>query len=114
VNLWTNSLADVELLQRCIQLKKQLADEPVSTRSLISTFTELERVALRWLALGKRMGLPEDVDHAVTYVMRLTTSIRMLHLASSMMLASNPATVAIGVAGFAMGVISFSDALVGY
>lgn len=82
--------------------------------NLMSSFQRFEQVALRYLALARRMGLPEDVEQAVNRVMRLVTALRMLQLASSLMLATNPVTFALGAAGFGMGVLSFGDALVGY
>ena len=83
-------------------------------RRSLDTFRQVERLALRWLVVAKRMGLPEDVDAVVNKMARILTSIRMLQMSMSLMLSTNPLTAAIGVAGFTGSVMTLSDSLVGY
>jgi hypothetical protein len=101
-------LADIELKISRIENKA-----PQMSRAL-TTFSQAERLALRWLVLAQRMGLPEDVDAAVNRIARLITAIEMLRTASNLLLASNPVTMAIGVAGLIGGALSVSDAMAGY
>lgn len=82
--------------------------------STLKTFQQVERLALRYLVLARRMGLPEDVDAAINLVARLITSIRMLQISLSMLYATNPLTAAIGVAGLIGGAVSITDSLAGY
>ena len=80
----------------------------------LQTFQQIERLALRWLVLSRRLGLPDDTARAIDLIARLISSIRMLQLSMSLMYATNPLTAAIGVAGLVGGVMSFGDAFAGY
>lgn len=68
-------------------------------RENLENFRQLERLALRYLVLARRMGLPEEVGSAVDKVNQLIVTIRMLQISVSMLMASNPVMMLIGVAG---------------
>lgn len=80
----------------------------------LATFRELERVALRYLVLAKRMGLPEDVDRAINFITRLVVVARQAQISLSLLMTTNPVTVALGIAGLAMSAISLTDSFSGY
>jgi hypothetical protein len=101
-------LADIELKINSIEGK-----QPKLEKSL-DTFRQVERLALRWLVLAQRMGLPEDVDGAVGKIAQLISAIRMLDISMNLMLATNPYTAAIGVAGLIGSAMTMSDVLAGY
>ena len=101
-------LADIELKINNIEGKQPKLE------STLQTFREIERLALRWLVLSRRLGLPDDVDQAINKVAQLITSIRMLQISMSLLYATNPLTAAIGVAGLIGGVISITDTFAGY
>ena len=103
-----------ELLTGIESKNENLIRDMPKTREALTTYRDLERVTLRYLVLAKRMGLPEDVDNAIGYITRLVTVIRMAHISISLMMASNPVTAAMGIAGLATTVISSTDLLAGY
>lgn len=111
------TLAEIDKLLADIELKiSKITDS--GTREKLertrNTFIEVERLALRWLVLAKRMGLPEDVDMAVSAIAQLITMIRMAQIAMNLAMASNPLTAAIGVAGLIGVAYSTGDLLAGY
>ena len=55
--------------------------------SLMSNFRKLEMIAVRYLAIARRMGLPEDVQAAVDAIARMIVMIRQAQLAFSMLYA---------------------------
>lgn len=101
-------LADIEL-----KITKLQTDAP-RTRELLVTFRQIERLTLRYLALTRRMGLPEDTQNAISFLMRLVTVIRMAQISISLMMASNPVTAAIGIAGLIGSAMTLQDSLIGY
>lgn len=82
--------------------------------STLKTFTQLEQLALRWLVLARRMGLPEELDRGINLVARMISAIRMMQMASSLLMMTNPVTFAIGAAGLLGGALSLTDAFAGY
>ena len=103
--------AELEQIRQIVaELEPQLERAPRQ----LATFRELERVALRYLVLARRMGLPEDVDRAVNLLARLVTTARMAQISLSMLMMGNPLTAALGIAGLAGAVLSLNDAFAGY
>ena len=60
------------------------------------------------------MGLPEEADGAIAKIAQLISTIRMLQISMNLMLASNPLTMGIGVAGLIGSAMTMSDVLAGY
>jgi hypothetical protein len=111
----------MQVLQEIMQLlngvtikTEQIKRDIPQTREALATFRQLERIALRFLVLAKRMGLPEDIDRGISKVMELIVAIRMLQMSMNMMMASNPYTMIIGMAGFAGSIMTFGSMLEGY
>lgn len=114
-----------ELLVKIDELLSGMTDEtdtaidklPEIQDSAIS-LRQVERLALRWLILARRMGLPEEFGRAADFLSRVVVMIRMATMSINMMLSTNPVTAAIGIAGLAGAVVSvFSSggsALEGY
>lgn len=113
-----------ELLQVLIEIDAILKGITVKTaeieqrtpvmRENLTTFREVERLALRWLALSRSMGLPDYVSGAIDKVMQLVVTIRMAMISINLMLASNPVTALIGVAGLLGTAASMGSMLEGY
>jgi len=82
--------------------------------SALQTFKDIERLALRWLVITRRLGLPEDVGNALDKIARLLVMINMLQMSMSMLMATNPFTVGIGVAGGVGVALSMGDMMAGY
>ena len=51
----------------------------LDTSKLVDHSREMERVLFRALALAQRLGLPEDIDAAITKIQRLVMTVRLLH-----------------------------------
>jgi hypothetical protein len=58
--------------------------------SLMENFNKLEMIAVRYLAIARRMGLPDDVQAAVDVIARLIVLIRSAQMAMNLFMASNP------------------------
>jgi len=111
------TLAEIDRLLADIELKITNitnTDTAQKLESNLDTFRQLERLALRYLVLARRMGLPEDVGAAIDFLARLVTTIRMAHISLNMMMASNPLTAAIGIAGLMGTAITMTDSFAGY
>jgi hypothetical protein len=79
------------------------------TKETLSTFRDIERVALRYLALSRRMGLPEDIEKATQTLTELIVMIRMAQMSYTMLTAGTPIGLLLGAAGIAMTALSASD-----
>lgn len=101
-------LADIEAKIDTIEQKRPKLE------STLQTFQQVERLALRWLVIARRMGLPEEVNGAISKIAQLISAIRMLQISMSLLYATNPLTAAIGVAGLIGSVMTFSDVFAGY
>jgi hypothetical protein len=55
---------------------------------LLDGFKDLEQIALRYLALANRMGLPEDVTDTINKIARLIVLIRQAQFALELFYAS--------------------------
>ena len=104
-------LADIEL--KIIRIQGG-AGSSGALAGLTTKFQQIERLALRWLALSRRMGLPEDVGAVIDFLARLITSVRMAQISLSLVMASNPVTAAIGFAGLMGSAFSLIDVVGGY
>ena len=94
-------------------------DGPESIGSAKMKLYQVERLAIRWLALGRRMGLPDDMGKAVDLMARMVTTIRMAHIAMNLMFSTTPGgkgTVMafIGLAGLVGASLSALDSAGGY
>ena len=109
------TLQEIDRLLAGIELKIRMIEgvQP-KLEDTLETFRDIERLALRWLVLARRMGLPEDMDAAVGTVARVISALRMLDISINLMLASNPYTAAIGVAGLIGSAMTMNDMLAGY
>jgi hypothetical protein len=87
---------------------KITSDMPQTKQSL-ATFSQLERVAVRYLALAKRMGLPDNVTQAVDVLSRLVVMARMAQMSFDMLMMGTPFGWAMGLAGLAMTTVSVVD-----
>ena len=77
----------------------------------LNLFRTLERLALRWLTLTKYMGLPPNMTVAVDKMSQILVTMRMFQMSLNLMMASNPLTAGIGIAGLIGTAISFSGSI---
>jgi hypothetical protein len=74
----------------------------------ISTFREAERLALRYLALARRMHLPEHAQQAAQIAASIIVIIRMLQMSMGL-IGGGGLGVLIGFAGIAGAMLSVND-----
>lgn len=96
-----------------IKTEKIQKDMPQTTRGL-QTFRELERVALRYVALAQRIGVPTEVEKAMDVFSKLIILITMAHMSMNMLMRGTPAGWLMGIAGVAMTAMSMGNPLEGY
>jgi hypothetical protein len=111
-----NLLLEIDALLKNVEIKtKQLNNDLPRTQSTLDSFKQLERVTIRCLALTRRMGLPDDVNNAITTLMRLISIIRMVQISINMMqMATGPFGFIMGAAGLMTAAYSATDVFAGY
>ena len=93
--------------------EKIVADTPKVKDSLAS-FKQLERVSLRYLAIVRRMGLPDALQQQIQLLAQLITTVRMLQISYTMLTSTTPIGVLMGVAGVVLTGFSIYDSMEGY
>jgi hypothetical protein len=83
------------------------------TKQSLATFTQLERIALRYIALTRTMGLPSDTDKAMSKIAELIVLINMLNIAAGM-LTRGPVGLILAIPSIAMTAMSLPNLLEGY
>ncbi len=110
-----NLLLEIDgLLKGVVVNTTKLNNDFPQTEKTLSSFRQLERVTIRYLAITQRMGLPDNMNSAISAIMRLVSVVRMAQISMNMLMMSNPATIAMGIAGIATTIISAADVMVGY
>jgi hypothetical protein len=111
-----SSISDIQQIHGMLQEISRLLDEVdtktdnVTTKTKTTTegFRQLEQIAVRYLVLTRRMGLPEDVQQAVDVLMRMIITIRQLQLAASLLMLGTPYGYLMAAAG--LGIIALTAA----
>jgi hypothetical protein len=117
------SLAETQELMRTMQeLMALLGQVETKADSLIqktpqlqqsgTTFRDAERLALRYLSLARRMGLPDQIEQATQIVTQLVVMIRMLQISLTMVNGGGIGAL-IGIAGI-IGVVMTANDMTGY
>ena len=90
------SLAETQELMRTMQeLMDLLSDVETKTTELnndlprtkgtLATFKQLERVALRFLVVVRKMGLPQDYEKMLQSLSKILIMLNMIHMSFNMM-----------------------------
>lgn len=109
------ALQEITRLLDGIQVKTtRIHSELPKTKEALMTFQQFERVALRYLALARRMGLPDDIAQTTEMISRLIITVRMLQMSMNMLMLGTPFGWLMGAAGIAMTGLSLYDSMVGY
>jgi hypothetical protein len=74
----------------------------------LGSFRDAERIALRFLAIPRKMGLPENIDRMIERIAQLVVVLRMAQIAMGQLALGTLAGALTGGAGF------FLVALTGY
>jgi hypothetical protein len=105
-----------ELLSILIEINAILKNVTVKTKEIeqktsvvkenLINFRELERVALRYLVLSRRIGLPEDAARATEMLSRIIILIRMAQMSYHALMLGTPVGFLMGIAS--IGLTSFA------
>jgi hypothetical protein len=117
MDLSNMSLAETqELMATMKELTALLSGVEAKTDDLIAktpkieetatTFRQAERIALRYLAIARRIGLPDQIGQATQVIAELLVMIRMLQMSLTMLELSTPYGWAMGLAGIGSVVLS--------
>ena len=79
-------------------LRIDTSQAALDTKALMISFNKLEAIALRYLAIARNMGLPDDVDAAISTIARLIIIIKQVQLALNLLMLSTPYGWVMGVA----------------
>lgn len=116
-----SSLGDIQQIHSMLQQISRLLDEvdtktdDVTRKTQVSkeSFMRLEAVALRYLTIARRFGLPENIEQAITTITSLIVALRMAQTTiSALQVGMGP----IGWASFAASSVltTMSFASIGY
>jgi hypothetical protein len=104
-------LVKIDAILNGIETKStELERRTPKIRETASTFRDAERLALRWLTVARKMGLPDEVNQATQIITELVIMLRMLQLSFSLM-SGGGIGAAIGVAGLVSVVMTANDML---
>jgi hypothetical protein len=111
----------MQVLQEIIQLldgvevktNKAIDDFPKMKESL-TTLREVERVALRYLALTRRMGLSDGAQQQIQTLSEIIVTVRMLQTSLNLLMSGTPLGTLMSIAGFAMTGFAIYDSMEGY
>lgn len=99
----------MDLLNNVEFKTKTLNAELPKTKEALITFSQLERVALRFLTISRRMGLSDNVMQATQRLSQLIIVIRMAQMSYRMLSMTTPYGVLMGIAGGVLTTFAVSD-----
>lgn len=102
------------LLDNTTVKSERLVKETPRIRDAADNFMQLERVALRYLTIARRLGLPDEVARATEFLSRLLVVIRMVQISTNMLMLGTPYGWAMGAAGLVLSGLSIYDSTAGY
>lgn len=74
------------------------------------TFRDAERLALRYLAIARRMGLPEQIEQATQVITSLVVMVKMLQISMAAISGGGLRSL-IGIAGVISVILTANDML---
>jgi hypothetical protein len=100
-------LTQIDAILRGINLATDKIERKAPiVKEQLTSFRELERIALRYLVIARRVGLPEDVQVATETLSRLVIMMRMAQMAMTAFERGTTAGLLLSIAGWVM--IGFS------
>jgi hypothetical protein len=115
-----SSLGDIQQIYTMLQEVDRLlskidahADSTTEkTKTLQHSFNQLEQVALRYLLIARRLGLPDDAQRALDLLARTIIMLRQAQIAVNLLVtASGPLGWAMALASVGMVAVSGADYL---
>jgi hypothetical protein len=87
----------------------KINSEMPQTKNSLATFSQLERVALRYLVISRKLGLPDSINNAMQQLSQLVVMVRMAQMSINMLMLGTPFGWAMGAAGLIMTGLSVTD-----
>jgi hypothetical protein len=103
----------IELLNNAELKTTHLVKELPATKETLATFRELERVAIRYLAIVQRMGLNDNVQNQIRVLSQLIVILRMAHMSYTMLTRGTFIGTLMGLASLTMTAFSIYDVMEG-
>jgi hypothetical protein len=79
------------------------------TKNALATFSQLERVALRYLTIARQLGLSDKINSAMQQLSQLVIMLRMAQMSFNMLMLGTPFGWAMGAAGLIVTGLSVTD-----
>lgn len=92
----------------------KITQELPKTKDALATLSQLERVALRYLAIVNKLGLSEGVQGQIQQLSQLLVMIRMVQMSYRMLMLSTPYGWLMAAAGFTLTGLALYDMTAGY
>lgn len=103
-------LLKIDQLLSGIETKTEnLIRELPQTRESLMTFRQAERVALRYVALVRRISGSDRADQLIQILTRVLIIMRMLEISGIMLFSGTPYGILLGIAGIAMAEASMLE-----
>lgn len=106
-------LVKIDAILNGIEIKTdKLEEKTPKIKESLHSFQEAERLALRYLAIARRMGLPDQIQQATQIVTSLVVMLRMLQMSVGL-IGGGGIGALIGIAGV-IGVVLTANDMLGY
>lgn len=102
----------MQLLQKADIKSDKLSEKTPKLEKTGATLQQTERLALRYLSIARRMGLPDEIEAATQIIATLIVMFRMLHISASLISGGGIGAL-IGIAGIITVTMTAND-MVGY
>jgi hypothetical protein len=103
-------LMRIDVILNGINVKsKEIQQQAPQLRENLQNLRTLERIAVRYLSIVRRMGLPDDVNAAITALSKMIVIARMAQMALTSLSTGGLSGIAIGVAGMFMTGMAATD-----
>jgi len=87
-----SSLGDIQQMYSMLQemdrilakVNTGLNDAELQAKKTATTFRQLESVALRYLVIARRLGLPDNIDAGIQKILQFIVAIRQLDITLKM------------------------------
>jgi hypothetical protein len=96
-----------------IKTEKINTDLP-RTKESLANMKQLERLALRYLTITKRMGLPNEISGQIQLISQLIVTVRMLQISYAALTSTTPIGILMGIGGFLLSGLALYDSMEGY
>jgi hypothetical protein len=106
-------LQEIMQLLNGVEVKAdKLVEKTPKIEKASSSLRDAERLALRWLAIGKKLGLPEQIEQATQVITTLIVMLKMLEISLASM-SGGGLRALIGLAGVISVTLTAYD-MIGY